>query len=378
MKTRILFILIILLSSQILSSAPDSTSRKKYSVKARIFRIFYGEKWVERHNIFGEFNKYIRNQDYQNAIDFLTDELSNLDTLKNDYKMHTAGYTYGLRGAAKYLLLHYDAAMSDVNRSIVIVPKWSYGYFIRGNIHYQARDLQAAIDDYTKAIDRKRKRKEYIHYYYVRGDTYWNNGEIENAMSDFTKCIKLDRKWATPYLRRGSARRSLDDLKGAKADYEKALALNPHLIGGYQVLSYYYFEQKDYDASIGVIMDGLHHNPDNPHLYEYAGSFYLEKGENTHAITYYSKCLEVCRDSTDDLTRLQALIGISVAYYDEDDKENSRKYFDQAMHLQPLLNNGKEGLEELMGYCMGWMDKEKEVLPRMVEEFNLSMPEGDE
>ena len=369
MKIKIFFILFILLSSQLLVSAPDSTSSRKYTLKARIFRIYYGQKWVERNDIFADYNEYMSKQDYKNAVDFLTYELSKLDTLENDYKMHTAGYIYGMRGSAKCNLMHYEVAMNDVNRSIIIVPKWSYGYYTRGQIFYQLRDLQAAIDDYTRAIDRKRKRKTYIHYYNARGDAYWNNGEIENAMADFTKCIKLNRKWAYPYLRRGLARVSLKDEKGAKADFEKALALDPHLIGGYQVLGMYYYRQKNYDAAIKVIMNGLHYNPDNPVLSEIAGSFYVEKGDNTRAITYYTKCLDVCSDDSNDWTRLKALIGISVAYYDMDDKENSRKYFDQARQFQPLLNNGLEGVEELKTYCMGWMDKELETLPLIVEEF---------
>ena len=370
MKTRIFFILFIFLSSQLLISAPDSTSRKKYSVKARIFRIYYGQKWAERYDILTGYNDYMSKQDFQKTVDFLTDKLPTVDSLENDYKMHTTGYIYGMRGNAKYYLTDYEAAMRDINRSIEIVPKWSYGYYVRGQIQYQLRDLQSAIDDYTMAIKRKSKRRGKTKFYIARGEAYWDNGEIENSMADFTKCIKLNRKWAYPYVRRGSARQSLNDENGAIADIEKAIALDPHYIGAYQVLSIYYKTQKDYDAAIEVIVNGLYNNPDNLFLYEMAGSYYLEKGDNNQAITYYTKCLEGHHDDLEEYTRLQALIGISVAYYEFGDKENSEKYFDQARQVQALLNNGKEGLEELMGYCMGWMDKEKETLPRMAEEFN--------
>jgi len=368
MKTGILFIVFILLSSQLFSSAPDSISSRKYNRQAWFIRIYKGQKGVERNEIKWEFNQYMSYQDYKNAVDFLTDKLSNLDSLENDYRMHTAGYVHGLRGHAKYYLMDYKAAMSDVNRAIEIVPKWSSGYYFRGLIHYQLSDMQAAIDDYTQAIEHKHKRKV-DNYYKARGDAYWNNGEIENAMADFTKCIKLNPRWAYPYLRRGSARQSLHDQKGAKADFEKAIALDPHLIGGYLVLSMYYYRQKDYVAAIEVIMNGLHHNPDSPVLVEMAGSFYLEIGDNSRAITCFTKCLEMFSDDSKDMTRLQALIGISVACYDMGDNENFRKYFDQARQLQPLLNEGMEGIEELRGYCLGWVDKELDTLPRMVEEF---------
>lgn len=369
MKTGPFFILFILLSFQLVSSVPDSISSRKNNRQAWLARIFYGQKVVERNEIRWEFNEYMSKQDYQSAVDFLTDKLSGVDSLENDYRMHTVGYIHGLRGYAQYYLMHYKAAMSDVNRAIELVPKWSSGYYFRGLIHYQLRDLQAAIDDYTEAIDRKHKRKVDINYYLERGDAYWNQGEKEKAMADFAKCIKMKPNLAYPYLRRGLARQSLEDQKGAKADFEKAIALDPHFIGAYQVLGTYYYRLKDYDAAIEVIMNGLHHNPDSPVLYEMAGSFYLEKGGNHQAITNYTKCLEVYSDDSKEMTRLKALIGISVAYYDMGDKGNSRKYFDQVRQLPPLLNNGIEGLEELKRYCLGWMEKELETLPRMVEEF---------
>jgi len=372
MKPGVFLILLILLSSQLLSAVPDSISSRKYNRQAWFVRIYKGQKGVERHEIKWEFDQYMSKQDFQNAVDFLTDKLSGLDSLENDYRMHTTGYIHGLRGYAQYHLMHYEAAMSDMNRAIELVPKWSFGYYLRGLIHYQLRDLKAAIDDYTQAIDRKHKhkRKVDINYYIARGDAYWNQGEIENAMADFTKCIKLNPGWAYPYLRRGSARRNLQDQQGAKADFEKAIALDPHLIGGYQVLGMFYYGQKDNDAAIEVIMNGLHHNPDSPVLYEMAGSFYLEKGDNTQAITYFTKCLEMFSDDSKDMTRLQALIGISVTYYIKDDKETSRKYFDQANQVLLVLNNGTKGLEEFEKYCLGLMEKETEILSRMVEEFN--------
>jgi tetratricopeptide (TPR) repeat protein len=367
MKTGIIFTLFIFLSFQLLSSPPDSISKKKYRGKAKLARMFKGEKWEERHEISKAFNEYMGNGEFQKAVDFLTDELAGLDSLEHNYKMKTAGYIHGLRGYALYFLEDYEAAMKDVNRAIEVLPKWSAGYYFRGLIHYDSFDFQAAAQDYTLAI--KNKRKADINYHFARANVYWDLGEIENAATDYTKCIKLEPAWAYPYVRRGSARHALEDLPGAKADYEKAIALDPHLIVGYQVLGTFYLKQNDCDAAIEVVLNGLHHNPDSPLLHETAGSFYLEKGENSQAITHFVKCLEMYDDDSEDMTRLQALVGISVTYYLMGDKENSMKYFDLASQLQPVLNQGEEGLEEFSRYCLGFMEKELETLPRMAKEF---------
>lgn len=371
MKTGIFLTLSILLSTLLFASMPDSTARQKHTLKSRFIKIYKGEKGVERYEIKRTFNEYMSKQEFQNAVDFLTGKLEEIDSLENDYRMHTVGYVYGFRGYAQYIMEQYEAALSDLNRTIEIVPEWSTGYYIRGLIQYQNRELQAAVDDYTQAIERKHKYKRKVDtkYYMSRGDAYWNLGQTENAAADFTKCIKLDSRWAYAYLRRGSARYALEDQQGAKADYEKAIKIDPHFSTGYQVLGMFYYSQKDYDAAIGVIKDGLENNPDDPFLYEEAGSFYLETGDNPAAISYFTKCLELCSDDSKTMPRLMALVGNSVAYYNLGDKENSKKYFNQARQLEPLLNNGKEGLKEFSGYCLGFMEKELETLPLIVEEF---------
>ena len=105
-----------------------------------------------------------------------------------------------------------------------------------------------------------------INYYFARGNAYMALVQYENAIKDFTKCIKLNSKWVWPYLNRGTSRQAIQDQAGAKADFEKAIVLDPYLISGYSSLSMYYYKQKEYDAAIKVIMDGMDHIPDNQYL----------------------------------------------------------------------------------------------------------------
>jgi tetratricopeptide (TPR) repeat protein len=374
MKVVIILTLFVLYSSQLLFAAPDSIPDVKYTFKARVVRIFKGQKFAERYEAKRQFNHYIERQEFEKAVELMTIKLSTLDSLESDYKMNTAGYLHGLRGYAHFNLRNYKKAMSDVNRTIEILPKWSAAYYFRGLIHYQNGDYQEAVDDHTQAIDDKHrnKRKVDLSYYYARGNAYMALRQYENAMADYTKCIKLNSKWVRPYLNRGSARQALGD-KGAFADYEKAIALNPKLINGYASLGMYYYKQKDYDAAIQVIMDGMNHIPDNQYLYYYAGGFYLEKGDNPHAIKHFTKYLEMNRNDTLDMLdnsgNIRPLVGISVAYYNMGDKENSRKYFDQAKEIQPFFDNIMEGIKENVRKCNPFLEKETETLRLMAEEF---------
>jgi tetratricopeptide (TPR) repeat protein len=267
----------------------------------------------------------------------------------------------------------YEAAMGDLNRAICINPKWSYGYYYRGLVHYYLGDYQPAVDDYTKAIKHKHNKKIDAYYYIARGDAYSAQRQYENATKDYTKCIKLNSKWVLPYLRRGSTSQFLEDQQGAEADFKKAIELDPCLDNGYLGLGMLYYKQKDYDAAIQVIMDGMNHIPDNQYLYYYAGGFYLEKGDNALAIKHFTKFLEMNRNDTQDMVdnggNIRPLVGISVAYYNIGDKENSRKYFYQAKEIQPFFDNIMEGITENAQQCNPFLEKETETLRLMVEEF---------
>ena len=59
------------------------------------------------------------------------------------------------------------------------------------------------------------------------------SGNLKGAIADWTKAIEIYPKYALAYYNRGLARRKLGDLKGAIADYTKAIELNPKFYQAY-------------------------------------------------------------------------------------------------------------------------------------------------
>ena len=332
-----------------------------HSMKARMVRIFHGEKGMERYETTQQFNAFMNAQDFQGAIDYLATQLDRLDTAGNEYKTHTAGYYYGMRGYAYCFSGELDKAISDEDRAIAIVPKWSMAYYIRGLSQYYLGDYQAAVEDYTRAIEEKNKAD--VKYFLARADAYWASQQLDDAIADYTECIKRDKKYTLPYIRRGLALQKQQDTIGARKDFEKAIMLDPNMVDGYLNLAWMNYKQDDQDAALDVIRIGMKANPGVPALYEAAGYYLLEKGDYLQAIDNFTKCLEM------DDANLQSMIGNAVAYYYLGDKENSQKYFDQARQHQPLLNNGQTGIGQLSQQCLVLTCKEKEALSHMVEEF---------
>ena len=103
-------------------------------------------------------------------------------------------------------------------------------YFWRGRMHRHfgnlsgdRREYQAAVDDFSKAID--------LHPYHVpaiysRGVLYWR--ELENyyrSVKDLTRVIELAPQWHEAWFNRALAHQLRNEIPEAMADYEHYLTL---------------------------------------------------------------------------------------------------------------------------------------------------------
>ncbi len=200
--------------------------------------------------------------------------------------------------------------------------------------------------------------------YTSRGDYYLSAGNTEKAIDDFTHAIRLNPKEAHPYLRRGLVYLSLKAYDKAISDYKMALKLDPDHPDVYQNLAAAYFFNMDYQAAINVARDGLSRNPHNAHLYGNIGYCDLDMNNYVSAIESFQKCLIESPDNLD------ALVGLSLAYYCQGDKPASHEYLQKARKAEPLLNQGMTGLEELARTGVSYTEKEKEIFSRMFNELN--------
>ncbi|AII43137.1 hypothetical protein KR100_07125 [Synechococcus sp. KORDI-100] len=59
------------------------------------------------------------------------------------------------------------------------------------------------------------------------------SGNLKGAIADWTKAIDMYPQYAFAYYNRGKAKRHLDDYEGAISDYSKAIELNPNYYQAY-------------------------------------------------------------------------------------------------------------------------------------------------
>jgi tetratricopeptide (TPR) repeat protein len=174
---------------------------------------------------------------------------------------------YSSRSAAYFELENLEQSMADANKCIDLAPKWCKGYYRKakvlfagknlagalsvcrkglevaaddpqlkalgdqirpqavkeaeghkekGNVSFQAKDYEAAIAWYQKALHLD---PENHILYSNRSACYCALEEYEKALKDANKCIKLNKLFLKGYSRKSSAMQGL----GQKADALKAL-----------------------------------------------------------------------------------------------------------------------------------------------------------
>lgn len=102
-------------------------------------------------------------------------------------------------------------------------------YFLRGNLHFDSRQYDLALSDYSRAIE--------IHptfnLYYNRGLSYGNLQQYAKAVEDYEKAILFNAKDPNVYYYRGNSYLVLGERKKAISDFNKAIALKPDFAEAY-------------------------------------------------------------------------------------------------------------------------------------------------
>ncbi|WP_442947516.1 tetratricopeptide repeat protein [Nostoc sp.] len=96
-------------------------------------------------------------------------------------------------------------------------------YIKRGNDHYSQKNYQAAIKDYTQAIEIAPKN---VNAYIQRGYAQYYIQKYQAAIDDYTTVIRLSPDLADAYNNRGFVYdKNLPNKQQAIKDYQKAATL---------------------------------------------------------------------------------------------------------------------------------------------------------
>ncbi len=129
-------------------------------------------------------------------------------------------------GQDKFKQGNYVASVAEFDEAITLSPENAEAYQYRGRSKRFLGNYPSAITDYTQAI----QRTQNANFYIGRAQTHLKAGSYELSIQDFDMALKINPQTPyakTVYYNRGTAKQLLKDDKGALADYNQALTLDP-------------------------------------------------------------------------------------------------------------------------------------------------------
>lgn len=190
-----------------------------------------------------------------------------------------------------------DEAMTDVEEAIKLAPDLAFAYHVRAWVHYQKGEWERASNNFSKAIDLGLSPEEAKSAYYGRGECLRMKREWDAAIRDYTEALNRDANLAPAYYGRGLVWAEKADWDAAIDDYSKAkgnadekiLKLSNILIQR----SWAYYEKGLDEESVEDLRATLDLDPHSINAHLTLGNVLSYKREYQEAISQYTKVIEL-------------------------------------------------------------------------------------
>ena len=220
------------------------------------------------------------------------------------------------------------------------------------------RDTKKQIEFFTKSIE---QGSDLAAAYFCRAGAKLGQGDVQGAIDDFSKCIEIDPEDVGAYLGRALAKQHISiDYQGADADIMKSFELDPTNPSCFNLVNELYLKKKDCPNAIIFYHKVLKDFPDNAVVYCNLGYCYLETQDYSLALEYFSKAI------SSQTENINAILGITLVYYNSNDMANAKKWLDQAKELKPVLQQGVAGFETFKKAGYRFSDRNNEALKKML------------
>jgi tetratricopeptide (TPR) repeat protein len=315
------------------------------------------------------YQAYLQNHlsDAEKDANSALENQAKLDASDQDATASALAYT--VRGLVALWRYDGEAAKRDLDQAIALSPQQPdalAGRFYLSYLHYDRDSMEkeaAALKNLPQAPSKELDDHQ-------KALSTWANGLVDSAyyrrdaaLEKFTQAIDLDATRPEFYFIRATAYEKSEDLKNIKADYEKAIQINPDFapaITAYAEFLYDNYEKVDMESQVKKVttlspqsylsheMKTMVHvrnrdwekaikeadaaisaQPGPVDGYLLRGYVYINQQEYEKAIADFKKFNEIAKTSTAGLYRMAMAYSIQHKY------EDALKVLDQAAKIDP-------------------------------------------
>ena len=317
----------------------------------------------------------LENENYDDAKRHFSNAIeSHTDDDKENEKNRNLFYAYIGRGDVEYKLENMQNAITDYDKAVEIIPKFTiksdpnfaWVYISRGNAKHKLDDNQGSIADYGKAI---KINPKYADAYNNRGNVRYQLEKHQDAIKDYDKAIKINQNFSEAFYNRGNVKYELEDHQGALRDFEKAIALDQKFSDAYNHLGNVRYQLEDYKSAIKDYDKAIEIKPKYAEAYNNRGDVRYQLEDYKSAIKDYDKAIEIKPNYA------EAYNNRGDVRYQLEDYKSAIKDYDKAIEIKPnyagAYNNRGTAKDKLEDYKDAIKDYDKaiEINPNFTEAY---------
>jgi tetratricopeptide (TPR) repeat protein len=191
-------------------------------------------------------------------------------------------YLYFHRGTAYIELGKQDLAIKDLNRCIILKPKFAAAFINRAVALFDKGQYAAAKSDADEALILDPSQAI---AYNTRGVIVEEIGDhaaaLHSAFADFSKALELNPRLSWAYNNRGLIYDDWGDFDHAIEDYDRGIIYGSTLAINNRAMARY--RSGEYEKAISDFSTALNRDPKDPLLYAYRGLAHAAVGEISSA-----------------------------------------------------------------------------------------------
>jgi tetratricopeptide (TPR) repeat protein len=223
-------------------------------------------------------------KDYTTAMQYYTDN-------------ENRAILYSNIGLNQKNLKQYDEAIQSYNKSIEYNPAYRNPYWNMAAAYYNKEDYQAAINWYSKAIEKyKGDFPSLADIYYWRAKSKNYNDDHTGALADLAKTLEYSPDYGDAYWERAYTYRQMLKYSKALAEYKNSMTWfqdnKENLAQLYDNAGDMESKLERQDNAISNYKKAIEIYPGNNEFYTDMGDAYLKKKDYSNAIVYYSKRID--------------------------------------------------------------------------------------
>ena len=184
-----------------------------------------------------------------------------------------------------------EAAISDLNRAIKLVPSYEPAYYSRGRALFRLGDYAGSIADFTRAIQ---FNPQDAGAFANRCISYRHLPNFSKAIDDCSKAIELNPNYADAYANRCLASIGVGRDVKALADCNRAIDLDSNHDDAYYGRGLIHANQEDPTSAIADYTKAIARNPQFAAAYYYRGLARIDLNDPKTAIVDFEKAVELC------------------------------------------------------------------------------------